>query len=146
MFLGGVRAVLLLRAGLAAVAGATTSMAGRTSLLPCASCAQAWSAAGTRHSDIVPIARKRAPICLVPSRSGRFDACRYAGRDLTGGKKVAHHSKRPELLREKFPRHEPASVGTTASTVTPLSAEAMVSEPPSARMRSRIPVSPKPSL
>ena len=42
-------------------------------------------------------------------------------------------------------RQAMASLGTIASTVSPRSPEAIVSEPPSARMRSRIPVRPSPS-
>ena len=56
----------LLRAGLAAVVGATTSIAGKTSLLPDAVWAWAQSIPGTTHSDSVPINRNRVPILFHP--------------------------------------------------------------------------------
>jgi len=42
--------------------------------------------------------------------------------------------------------HAREPLGTSASTVTPPSSDAIVSVPPSANIRSRIPVRPKPSL
>jgi hypothetical protein len=65
-FLAACGAALLLRIGLALVAGATTSMAGKTSLLPDAVWAWAQSMPETRHSGSVPINRNRTPIQFHP--------------------------------------------------------------------------------